>query len=352
MVLVLRLLAMPARTWCIEQDAPSATLRGTPVYFGLILPSRFPTSFMVSIKSRLLHEWQQLTAITPSERPWQLAMAAALAAGLPLVLAAALQRPLHGIIASMGGLAFLYVPSTTLARRMKRITACALGMGACYALGLLSHHAPRFKVPMLPGQWPWMLCSFALGTILACLLALFYSLYELCYRDPEPSVELTQESINLLVFDSVIVGASVAASLALAHGLHLEKPYWVPVACLAVIRGNSMRAVWNRQVHRIIGTALGLGLAWAILSLSLNAWLIALLVTGLMFLVEVTVVRQYAVAVMFITPLGILLAEAAISGSTPASALMAARFCDTLLGALAGFFGGMCLHNPRLRPSA
>lgn len=295
----------------------------------------------------------------------------------------------HGFIASLAGLVFLYLPATGLSHRMKQISACALGMAACYALGLLCHATPWVKVPTLAGitmlvtilvrryqvgppgslffvmvaaigadtpmetrQLPFMVGWFCSGAVLACLIALIYSFHSLRHHQPTPAPKHPRPAFVDLVFDAVIIGACVGLSLALAHLLRLEKSYWVPVACLAVIQGTTLRAVWNRQVHRIIGTTLGLLLAWAILSLPLNAWLIAALVTGLMLVIETMVVRQYVVAAMFITPLGILLAEAANLGATPAAALITARFYDTLLGAFVGFLGGVCIHSPRFRQMA
>ena len=46
----------------------------------------------------------------------------------------------------------------------------------------------------------------------------------------------------------------------------LQRAYWVPVSCLAVIQEVSLRAVWNRQLQRIAGTAVGLLLAMALLT--------------------------------------------------------------------------------------
>jgi hypothetical protein len=45
--------------------------------------------------------------------------------------------------------------------------------------------------------------------------------------------------------------------LLLAEALRLPRPYWVPVSCLAVLQGVTLRAVWNRQFQRVAGTALG-----------------------------------------------------------------------------------------------
>ena len=344
---------------------------------------------MSRFKTCLHREWRHLIAITPSERPWQMPVAAALASGLPLAMAAAFDRLNYGFTASLAGLVFLYLPATALSHRMTRIAVCALGMAACYTLGLLCHFTPWLTVPTLAGltmlvtllirrhavgppgslffvmaaaigaetpmetrQLPVMVGWFCSGAMLACLIALVYSLHSLRHRKPKPVHRSPQPTFDGIVFDAVIIGACVGISLGLAHLLRLEKSYWVPVACLAVIQGTTLRAVWNRQVHRIIGTTLGLVLAWAILSLPLNDWLIAALVTGLMFVIEMMVVRHYAVATLFITPLGILLAEAATLGDTPAATLIAARFYDTLLGAFVGFLGGGCLHSPRFRQIA
>src|SRR3546814_8722819 len=44
-----------------------------------------------------------------------------------------------------------------------------------------------------------------------------------------------------------------------------EKAYWVPVSCLAVMQGVTLRASWSRNVHRIVGTVIGMGLTWLLL---------------------------------------------------------------------------------------
>jgi uncharacterized membrane protein YccC len=147
----------------------------------------------------------------------------------------------------------------------------------------------------------------------------------------------------------VVIGVFVGISLALAQLLQLERPYWVPVSCLAVIQGASLRAVWNRQLHRVLGTSIGLLLSWGLLLLPLDRWSISLTMMILTFVIEVAVVRHYGFAAIFITPLTILLAEAATLGSGSPAALIEARFFDTVLGCLVGLAGGICLHNLRFR---
>jgi uncharacterized membrane protein YccC len=119
------------------------------------------------------------------------------------------------------------------------------------------------------------------------------------------------------------------------------------VSCLAVIAGASLRAVWNKQLQRILGTALGLLMAWALLSLPLNPWLICAMVMGLTFIIETLVVRHYGVAAVFITPLTLLLAEASAFGHQSTTVVLQARFVDIVLGSVIGLIGGACIHSPR-----
>lgn len=90
----------------------------------------------------------------------------------------------------------------------------------------------------------------------------------------------------------------------------------------------------------------------AVLPLPPDRWSISLAVMALTFVIELTVVRHYAFAVIFITPRTILLAEAATLGHGSAAPLVAARFPDTLPGCLMGLAGGVCIHTPRFRDVA
>lgn len=339
-----------------------------------------------SLITLLKTELQELAKVNSSDRLWQMPFAAALASGLPLLIGAYFNHLEFGLVSSLGGMVFLYLPSTPLHHRMVTIMACAFSMSACYALGVMAHFFPIMLVPILAFTTVLvtMLCRFyglgppgslffimaaaigayspvelidlprqvglmTLGCLLACLIAFFYSLYILRLRPAQAIPALVPPTFDFIVFDSLIIGAFVGISLALAQALHLEKAYWVPVSCLAVIQGHTLRAVWNKQVQRIIGTSLGLLVAWGLLSLPLEKWSISLIMMALAFIIEVAVVRHYGFAAIFITPLTILLAEAATLGNGSPSALIEARFFDTVLGCLAGFSGAICIHSPRFR---
>jgi uncharacterized membrane protein YccC len=114
----------------------------------------------------------------------------------------------------------------------------------------------------------------------------------------------------------------------------------------------SLRAVWNRQFQRIAGTGIGLLLAWVLLLLPLDNWTISVIMMVLTFLIETLVVRHYGLAVMFITPLTIFLAEGVRLGHGSPNLMLQARLLDTILGCAMGLLGGMCLHSPRFREIA
>lgn len=340
---------------------------------------------IASVRAELAH----LTAVQPSDRPWQMPFAASLAIGLPLLLAAAFDHLEAGLIASLGGLVFLYLPQTPLAHRMVTIMVCAFAMVTCYAIGTLSGLVPVLMMPVfvLLAIAVTMLCRFyrigppgslffvmaaaigaytplaaaevpravglnALGAMLACVVALAYSLIMLRVRPPKPVEPLPPATFDFVVLDAVLIGVFVGLALAIAQLLQMEKAYWVPVSCLAVIQGATLRAVWVRQLHRIVGTAFGLVVAWGVLGLGLGAWGLALTMMVLACLIEVLVVRNYAMAAVLITPMTILLAEAGALGGLDPTPLVLARFYDTVLGCLVGLAGGACIHNAAVRERA
>lgn len=341
------------------------------------------------LQALVREELRQLTIVQASDRAWQMPFAAALASGLPLLVGAYFDHLGYGLVSSLGGLVFLYLPGTPLYHRMVTLMACAFGMIACYTLGLMSHFFPVAMTPVLaaiallvmmvcryygmgpPGglffimaasigayspvellQLPLQVGLIAMGSVLACAIGFFYSVYILRRHAPKPVAPLPQPTFDFVVFDSVVIGAFVGISLAAAQLLQLQKAYWVPVSCLAVIQGASLRAVWTRQLHRVIGTSVGLLLSWGLLLIPLDKWSISLTMMALTFVIESIVVRHYALAAAFITPLTILLAEAATLGHGSPYALVEARFFDTVLGCFVGLIGGICLHSPRFRDTA
>lgn len=338
------------------------------------------------LKELIRTEWHYLTTINKTDRVWQMPVAAALASGLPLLIAAYFDHLNYGLVSSLGGMVFLYLPGTPMSHRMVLIMASAFGMSACYTLGLLSHFFPATMVAMLifttilvtmvvryyavgiPGNVffvmaaavgafspvdlshvPFMVGLLAMGCLLAVLIGFFYSIYILRLHPPKPVPPLPTPTFDAMVFEPVIIGIFAGISLAVAQALGFQKPYWVPVSCVIVMQGASLRAVWNKQLQRMLGTGVGMLLAWGIFLLPLNKWSIVAVMMVLTFIVEFIVLRHYAAAAVFITPSAILLVEAGGLGQIPVGPMIQARFVDIVVGCFMGLLGGICLHSPRFR---
>jgi uncharacterized membrane protein YccC len=340
----------------------------------------------MGIKQLLADELRQLASVNRSDRPWEMPVAAALASGVPIFVGAGFGELGLGLAASVGGLVFLHLPATRLSHRMAWLMACAFGMTASHALGMLGHLVPPLVVPLLvlitilvtmvcrfyaappPGSLFFVMAAaiaayspvhgraalvqvgaVAMGTVLAVGIAFLYSLHIVSRRGvPAPSPR-PEPSFDFVVVDSVVIGAFVGLSLLAAQALRLDRPYWVPVTCLAIIQGASLRAAWTRQLQRIVGTAVGLLVFLAIAQVPLGPWGVACVLTALTLVIETLIVRHYGLATVFITPLTILLAEAAQSSALAPQRLMQARLVDTVVGAVLGLAGAACLHHPPFR---
>jgi hypothetical protein len=340
----------------------------------------------MGLRQLLADEWRQLASVNRSDRPWEMPVAAALASGLPIFIGTAYGELGLGLAGSMGGLVFLHLPATRLSHRMAWLMACAFGMTGSYSLGMLGHVVPALVVPLLviitilvtmvcrfyaappPGSLFFVMAAaigayspihgrdallqvgaVALGTLLAVAIAFLYSLHIVSRHGvPAPS-PAPQPEFDTVVVDSVVIGGFVGLSLLAAQALRLDRPYWVPVSCLAVIQGVTLRAAWTRQLQRIIGTALGLLLFLAIVQMPLGPWAVAGVLTALALVIEILVVRHYGLATVFITPLAILLVEAGQGSVMAPQQLMQARLLDTVVGCMLGLAASACIHSSRFR---
>lgn len=179
--------------------------------------------------------------------------------------------------------------------------------------------------------------NLALGVIIACTIGLIYSLITLREKDGQDNIT-----------ESIIFGATIGISLLVANLLQMENPYWVPISCMAVMQGISTSHVWERALHRVLGTIIGLGLTWFVLLLPLNIWQVCICIIILQIIVEFLVVRNYGLAAVFITMLTIFLAEPNIALTEHSNLLIKARLIDTLIGSTIGALGGWMLFHEKI----
>lgn len=359
-----------------NSSAPSKSRTGCGVNSAYCTLVRHGLNWMV-------REARHLFTLQPSARSWRLALASAIAMGGPALLGAWGHALKHGLSACIGALVILYLPQARLGATLRSLLTSSSLLLACYGLGALSGPWPTWQAPTLalvtalatgycrafrlggpPGSlflviaasvgasrhalWPIELSSMA-WVAAGCLFALGVAwLYAAFMPSATPaSASLPASAWQQVLPDAVAIGALVGLAMALAQSLQLSHPHWVPISCLAVIQGGSMREIWRKQLHRMVGTSLGLILMSALFASKLSDWQVAAWIVLLSFAIEITVARHYATAVVFITPLTILLADAGPSNTASWSALAQSRWLDTALGCLVGLVGGFVLHWKR-----
>lgn len=134
----------------------------------------------------------------------------------------------------------------------------------------------------------------------------------------------------------VIVRVGVAALVvgSLGAALHFERAYWaVAAAVLMLHQGFDWPRMLRRSVERLIGTWIGLALAGAILIIAPQGVWLALTVMVLQFTIEMLVVRNYALAAIFITGVALTIASGGHPVESPGEYLLA-RGLDTIAGCL------------------
>jgi hypothetical protein len=130
------------------------------------------------------------------------------------------------------------------------------------------------------------------------------------------------------------IAAAAVAAAAVAALLGLERGYWVVVAVVAVLQaGRGRRISGIRGVHRAVGTLVGAAvfvLLATLIGLPAAGLLLAVVLGLLQFGAEMLVVRHYGVALLLITPLALLIAEAGSAGDP--WTIAGTRVLDTAIG--------------------
>ena len=345
------------------------------------------TALFAYIKSLIAGELTHLLTINRSKRPWHMPIIAAIAISFPVFVGAYFDALSSGIKASLGAMIILNLPlSGTLPYRLVTVMAWGFAMVLSFALGLIAQQIPVLRLPIFAllafaiiilgryyrqpppaGLFVMMAGAIALfipvplaqvlsatglvvlGSGISMLLALLYSLFLLATRPIVPAPIYIYEPD--MISDSLIVAGFVSLALAIAILLEMPYPYWAAISCFIIIQGMQLRTMWIKQVHRLLGTLVGMAVAGWMLSWGLSIWGVAIAVLMMMLCIESLVDRHYGLAVVFITPLTIFIAEyGSVSLVQPvAEEVIRVRMLDTTIGCIVGLSGGLAIHSKRLR---
>lgn len=328
-----------------------------------------------------------LFAFAPSRgRRWPLALQAAISIAAPIAVATmAGQAPL-GYIAATGAFTGLYAGAAPVLDRLRILPFVMLGLLASAGLGVLlagdtvvvgigvvvlalASAAAAFGFRLgPPGPLFFVLVyglsahvvasgAIASGLYLAalaggCLFSFLVACAPLLRRSaravaarplrmllPGPSWNADARMLLVRVALVAVVG------VLLGFVIDPERTYWVVGSAVAVIGvAAARRAAFQRGLHRMLGTVVGAGLYLALALLHPPGIWLAVLLGALQFAIELVVVRHYALALVFITPLVLLLTGAA-TGTIGAVDVVGERIVDTLVGAVLGAASGV-LHRP------
>ena len=346
------------------------------------------TTLLSRMKLLIDGELDHLLTVNRSKRPWHMPIIAAIAISFPVFVGAYFDTLSSGIKASLGAMVILNLPLVgNLPYRLVTLMAWGFAMSLCFAFGLVAQQVPILRLPIFmlmafgvvifgryyrqpppAGLFVMMAGAIALfiplpleqimsatglvmlGSGFALIMGLLYSLFLLATRPATPTPTYSYEPDT--ISESIIVAGFVSLALLIALMLNMSNPYWAAVSCFLIIQGIHLRTMWIKQFHRLLGTLVGVGLASWMLSWGLSIWGVAAAILAMMLCIESLVDRHYGLAVIFITPLTIFIAEYG-SGLPLTSAayqeVAHTRLFDTLLGCMVGLGGGVVMHSTNLR---
>ena len=326
-----------------------------------------------------------LFALAPKRGPrWHLATQAALGIAVPIAVMTLLGEPSLGYIAASGAFTVLFAGTAPVLDRARILPFVAAGLIVSAALGVaasanawlvsigvvvvaiasaalafgfrLGPPGPLFFVlvfglsahviagsPIAPLVY---IAALAAGCLFSYLVAMAPLLRPRTraitarpLRELLPGPAFTADSRMLLLRVAIVAVIGVLLGLVIDP----TRTYWIVGSAVAVIGvAAARRAAVQRGLHRMLGTVVGAGV-YALLALlhPSGLWL-ALLLGALQFTIELVVVRHYALALVFITPLVLLLTGAA-TGDIGSMDVAFERIVDTVVGAALGAASGL-LH--------
>jgi uncharacterized membrane protein YccC len=164
-------------------------------------------------------------------------------------------------------------------------------------------------------------------------------------RSTRMSSALTRPAVRMTTAARFGIAVVVSGTIPTITGL--GHPYWAMVAAVAAVSGPDVTSRLARAGHRVLGTLAGVMVATAILGLALPPLAIIAVVAFLQIGAELVVGRNYALALMFVTPLALLMVE--LAHHIDAMTLVRDRAFETLLGAMAGIVITMIEHTATSR---
>lgn len=329
-----------------------------------------------------------LFAFAPSRGPrWQLGLQAAIGLTAPIVVMTMLGMPTLGFVAASGAFTVLFAGAAPVVERARVLPLVGIGLTLSATAGAFSAAEPwlvtigivavalvgsglAFGFRLGPPGPLFFVLMFGLSAQVVahaqitpleytaavaggCLFAYLVAVSPLFIpriraRRPRPLSELLPGPALDADAKILLLRVAIVSALGVLIGSFVDpaRSYWIVGAAIAVIGSAAARkAAFQRGLHRMLGTVLGVGVYALLTLLHPSGLWIALLLGIMQFSVELVIVRHYALALMIITPLVLLLTGAA-TGQIGSMDVALERIIDTVVGATLGAVSGVLHAKP------
>ena len=341
-------------------------------------------------------DFRSLFELRPSPVRWPIALQAAVAIGIPTVGFALAGRSDLGLLASTGAFLALYLTGRSRRDRAAKLPFIALGLVASATVGVLASDSllaslvAVFAIAAVsstlclgysvgpPGAVFFVLVGgvathlagptaiggagvdgglivglLALGCVISYVVVLSPLLRPAVRRrdaalhEVRVPMRFVMDDISRIILLRLVLASAIA--VAVSAPLGLSRAYWVILTVVVILQnGHTVRLSALRGVHRVLGTFVGLALFALIALLAPEGLWLAVVLMALQFVVELVVIRNYGLALVFITPLALLIsAQGGHVGE-----IIADRVVDTVIGtaiAMLVLLGALALRGLRRR---
>lgn len=316
--------------------------------------------------------WTGVIRVGPHRGDHRVAARAVLSVGAPLLVLLLLNRLDLSVYASFGAFAALYgrtdqprprlvmqatAGGVLVASMLLGTAVSALSTPALLSVAVVAALAAAVTLLAYRAQWhpPGALfavfaagatASFpATGTAFATVLLvggasvtwslLVTTVFVLARRGSWARPRRPRPAIGSVAWEMTAT-VGVAALLAGVAGVLLVGThwYWAMVGAVAAVGGAHVTARLIRGVQRLVGTLLGVVIAAGLLALHLPPWLVIIVAVTLQAGAELFVGRNYGIAMLFITPLALLMVS--LASPVAPEMLLRDRIIETLIGVAVG----------------
>ncbi|RUQ20915.1 FUSC family protein [Kocuria sp. HSID16901] len=197
-------------------------------------------------------------------------------------------------------------------------------------------HAPP---PLLEGM------ATGLGAVVWSVLAgmLGYFLGEGRRGHVVPAPQHHGQPWNKIIQQGLLFFAAAGIAGVLGELSGISHSYWAMVAAVAPIAQPSVTARLYKCIQRIVGTFGGVMVTAFLLSSGLQQWHMVVWIVILQFLAEAFVMRNYGFAMLFVTPLALMMVQ--LAQPAPPEDILTARMAETAIGAAVSFVLVLIFRN-------